>query len=309
MGIDVCHSLRGVHVLALNRYITNHSIPMKRILLPTDFSDNALHAIQYAVKLLKDTTCVFFLMHAYTPELYRVDYALGSPGQLGLPDNYQQKAETALEKLRDHLLKESREPRHTFVTHAALNTLKMEAKRMVQNENIDMVIMGTQGVTGAKDILLGSNTVQLFNELNVPVLAVPEKYQFKRLEQVLFPTDYKIDYEKSTLDTLFWLMNVWGARFNVLHITPPTGLTAEQQKNKEALENRLVKLDFELYDLPDQEITDAINAFQKEWSIDLLAMVQNQHSFWERLIREPVVRNMGLHTDIPFLVLPENHKN
>ena len=309
MGIDVCHSLKEVHGLVLNHYIANPPIFMKRILLPTDFSENALHAIRYAVRLLKDTTCVFYLMHAYTPELYRVDYALGSPGQLGLPDNYQQKSETSLEKLRDQLLKEFHDPRHTFVTHAALNTLKMEAKRMIQNENIDMVIMGTQGVTSAKDIFLGSNTVQLFNELDVPVLAVPEKYQLDGLSQVLFPTDYKIDYRGPFLDTLLRLLDIWGAKLNVLHVTPPTGLTPTQQVNKEALEKRLEKLNYELHDLPDQEITDAINAFQKEWSIDLLAMVQNQHSFWERLIREPVVRNMGLHTDIPFLVLPENQKN
>ncbi|NAY92420.1 universal stress protein [Muricauda sp. JGD-17] len=282
---------------------------MKRILLPTDFSENALHAIRYAVKLMKNSTCVFYLMHAYTPELYRVDYALGSPGQLGLPDNYQQKAETALKKLQSQIEKDFHDSRHTFVSHAALNTLKMEVKRMVKNENIDLIIMGTQGVTGAGDILFGSNTVQLFRESDVPVLAVPEAYEFDELNQILFATDYKVDYSDPILDTMLELANTWNSSLNVMHVTPATGLTAAQQSNKENLEKKLTGLDYKVHDLPDQELTDAINAFQKEWSIQLLVMMQNQHSFFERLVREPVIKTIGLHTEIPFLVLPSNPKN
>ncbi|WP_222983482.1 universal stress protein [Flagellimonas meishanensis] len=282
---------------------------MKRILLPTDFSPNALHAIHYAMKLMRDSTCVFYLMHAYTPDLYRVDYALGSPGILGLPDDYQQKAEKALEKLREQILANFHEPRHSFVSHAALNTLKAETKRMVKNENIDLVIMGTQGVTGAKDILFGSNTVQLFRESDVPVLAVPETYTFDKLDQILFPTDYDIDFDGPTLDVLLELTDLWGANLNIIHVTPPNGLTQKQKKNQQALEKRLRKFNYELHDLPDQPLVDAINAYGQTWSIDLLAMVENQHSFFEGLVREPVLKTLGLYTAVPFLVMPKTLKN
>ena len=76
---------------------------MFKVVLPTDFSENAFHAISYAVKLLENSTCIFYLVHAYTPAIYRVDYTLGSPGQLGLPDDERYKAEEALEKTRKRI--------------------------------------------------------------------------------------------------------------------------------------------------------------------------------------------------------------
>ena len=103
---------------------------MKHVLLPTDFSENAFNAARYSLALLKEETCVFYLLHTYTPPIYRVDYAFGSPGQLGLPDDHQYVAEAGLEKFRLALEGISESPRHTFVTHSAFNTLDDEIKKL-----------------------------------------------------------------------------------------------------------------------------------------------------------------------------------
>ena len=47
---------------------------MKKILLPTDFSDNAWNAIVYALKLYKNQKCKFVLLNTYTPMIYNIDY-------------------------------------------------------------------------------------------------------------------------------------------------------------------------------------------------------------------------------------------
>ena len=50
---------------------------MKNILLPTDFSENSWNAIKYALQLFKTETCKFYLLNAYTPIIYDVEYVLG----------------------------------------------------------------------------------------------------------------------------------------------------------------------------------------------------------------------------------------
>ncbi len=279
---------------------------MMRIVLPTDFSKNAFNAIEYAAILFKDTTCVFYLLHAYTPPIYRVDYTLGSPGLLGLPDGHKYRAEAALDKTRKQIKSKHDNPRHEYVTHAAFNTLEDEIKTVVNKENIDLVIMGTQGATGAKEILFGSNTVHVLNKAIVPVLAIPSDFEFNLPKRILFPTDYEVDYTKTDFDLLLELSKSWGSKFHVMHVSPPDGLTALQKKNKTGLEKLMRESNHQIHDLPDQGLIEAINMFQEELPVDMLVMVKNKHSFLERLFVEPVIKNIGLHSKIPFLVLPYN---
>ena len=48
-----------------------------------------------------------------------------------------------------------------------------------------------------------------------------------------------------------------------------------------------------------------INDFSSELDINMLAMVNYEHSFIEKLIKEPVIKKIGYHPPIPFLVIPE----
>lgn len=274
------------------------------ILLPTDFSKNAFDAICNGLELFKDSTCVLYLMHVYTPSIYRVDYMLGSPGKVGLPDDYQHIAQTHLEEIRRKLVIKFKNPRHTFVIHAAFNNLVDEVQKTVKNENIDIVITGTQGATGAKEIFLGSNTVHILRKATVPVLAIPTNTKFKALNDILFPTDFEIDYSLSSLDCLLDLAKLHNASIHIMHVSSPYGLSEVQKTNKIHLDKIMGTTKQYFYDVPDQEVIGAINNFQSEHDIQLLAMVHNKHTFLERLFVEPVIRKIGLHSLVPFLVLP-----
>ncbi len=279
---------------------------MIKVVLPTDFSENAFHAISYAVKLLEHSTCIFYLVHAYTPPMYRVDYTMGSPGQLGLPDDERYKAEEALEHTRKKIKAKFNVSKHTFVTHAAFNSLGDEIASISQKENIDFIAMGTQGATGAKEILFGSNTVRVIQRSKIPVLAVPFDFEYESPSNILFPTDYEVDYKKAHLDFLLKFSKLSHSKLHIMHVTSPEGLDMTQEKHKTYLEGRLLEHKHKFYDLPDQELIEAINSFQKDHPVALLAMIKNKHSFLERLFVEPIIKNIGLHSKVPFLVLPFN---
>ena len=59
---------------------------MKKIILPTDFSESAYNAIRYAIHLHEDMETTFYLLHTYTPPIFQVEYVFQSPSRSGLDD-------------------------------------------------------------------------------------------------------------------------------------------------------------------------------------------------------------------------------
>ena len=279
---------------------------MKKILIPTDFSANAYNAISYAMKLYKNEETTFFLMNTYTPAVYQSEYLLFSPGQIGLGDIYQENSEKKLNQVKRCIEEEFNNPKHSFIIHSAFNTLVYEVEETVENEKIDVVVMGTQGATGAKEILLGTNTVHVIKNAKCPVLVVPPKYSYVAPKEILFPTDYEVDYSKTQLKQLIDIARANSAKIEVLYVSSGNELTIDQLENKSKLGELLGDLPHRFHDVTDQEIITAINTFQSDQNINLLTMVRNKHTFLERLFIEPIIKKISYHVNIPFFVLPHN---
>ncbi|WP_149277006.1 universal stress protein [Pareuzebyella sediminis] len=277
---------------------------MKRIILPTDFSDNALNGIRYAVQLFKDVETTFYLLNTYIPTIYQAEYVLHSPAQIGLGDIYQESSSSQLEELKKNLIAEFENPNHTFIVHSAYNVLVDEILKTTENEKVDLIVMATQGATGAKEILLGTNTVHTLQKSTCPIIAVPSKFEYEPPKEILFPTDYEVDYGKTSLICLLDIAQNHISSIEVIHASSGYDLTETQLKNKQNLDHRLGKIAHLFHDLPNQGVIEAINNFQIKKPMNLLVMVKNKHTFLERLFIEPIIKKIGFHVNIPFMVLP-----
>ena len=277
---------------------------MLRILLPTDFSDNSFNAIGYALKLFKDAECSFYLLHTYTPAIYRAEYVLHSPAQYGLGDIYHAATEKRLEEFQAKIDKEFSNPRHTFSTHAVFNTLVEEINQFVEEQQIDMIVMGTQGATGAKEIFIGTHTVHVIKRSKVPVLAIPPEFEYEKPKEILFPTDYEVDYKKAPLKMLLDITKGHMSRVEVLNASYGYELSEEQKKNKDKLSEILKDTAHLFHDWSNQGVIEAINKFQLKHKSNMLVMIQNKHTFVERLFIEPVIKKISFHITIPFMVIP-----
>lgn len=282
---------------------------MKRIILPTDFSQNAYDAISYAIKLYKEVESTFYLLNTYTPAIYQAEYVLHSPGQIGLGDIYQENSLTQLNELKNRLLSEFKNKKHTFMVHSAFNVLVDEIVETSKKEDADLVIMGTQGATGAKEIFIGTNTVHVIKKGCCPVLAIPTGFEYELPKSILFPTDFEIDYQKVQLQEILSLAEQHNSTIDIMHVSSGYDLTASQLKHKAKLDVILGKTPHLYHELPNQELITAINIFQQKKKIDVLVMIQNRHTFFERLFIEPVIKKLGFHETIPFMVIPPHQKN
>lgn len=276
---------------------------MKKILLPTDFSDNAWNAICYALEFFKNEECTFQLLHAYTPNFYRVDYLMGGPAFSAIPDTGVDIAQAGLDKTLVDIKKQYPNTKHKFKTYSAFNTLTEEILEITQNENIDLIIMGTQGITGAKEIFLGTHTVHVIRKSEVPVLVVPPGYIFKEIKSIVFPTDYTNPFNEEELQFLVQTIHIHKAKLTILNISDEHTLNNDQKANKKSLSTYFKKLDFTFDEIKDKEMPDGIHEYIDLHRSGLLAMMNRKHSFLERLIVKSTVDSIGYYSKIPFLVM------
>ncbi|MBT8385554.1 MAG: universal stress protein [Bacteroidia bacterium] len=278
---------------------------MKKILLPTDFSDNALNAINYALQLFKGDKCTFYLLNTYTPVIYSYDYQMSTAGYLGeVVDVVKKNSTDKLDKLKKDVKKKYKNENHKIVTISSFNLLTDEIKDLIDKYNLDLIVMGTKGASGAKEILFGSNTIHVIKKSKCPVFAVPDGYFFEKPMEILFPTDYKIDYTEKQLNILKTIANLYNSRVHILNVSHGRDLNEKENRNKEKLEKMLSKVKHASYRVDDQEIPHAINEFQKSTYVHLLMMINNKHSFFENLFFKPVINQIGFHLTVPFLVIP-----
>lgn len=276
---------------------------MKKIILPTDFSENAYNAIAYALELFKNETCTFYLLNTYTPVLYDSEYMYYTP-TMSIDEVYKNNSIKGLSRLAKRISKEYNNPKHEFKKISAFNFLTDEINEQVEEKGIDMVIMGTQGATGAKEILFGSQTIHTIKKAKCPVLAIPSEYEFIPLKNMLLPSDLSIGFKENQLKLLRALAVENKVDLHILHIMEGDTLSPVQEEGKHELSKYFKDASLHFHFEKGDDIQHGILEFQKKNSVEILCMINNKHSFFENLFFRPVVHKVGFQVKVPFLVIP-----
>ncbi len=280
---------------------------MKNILLPTDFSDNAWNAIFNVLKMYHDVQCRFIILHAYEPKVLNV---LGKKGQhrLGvIYDSLSEHSQQELNKILAYLKENHQNANHTFETISKSDNLVSAINDVLSTKDIDLIGMGTQGATGAKQVFIGSNTVKVMKQVNsCPILVVPNEYNFQTLKSLVFASDFTKKYEKNQLSPMTELAKLWKSTVQVVHIELEFVLSDKQKSNQKLLEDRFEGLEVTFQNIDfEADVSHSLEKFNSDFKVDLMALIRYRHSLWERIIGEPVVKKMSFHTKVPLLILPE----
>lgn len=277
---------------------------MKKILLPTDFSDNAWNAITYALQLYKNVKCNFILLNTYTPIVYQVEFMQSSEPQFQLMETVKETSKKKLHDLVEKIESEFPNPNHQFTTISSFNTLTGEISELHQGNVMDLIIMGTKGASGVKEVLFGSNTIHVLNNAKCPVIAIPSDFDFEKPHELLFPSDYEIDFTDQHLQPILDIANLYNIRINIMHVHYGEALTERQENNKQKLETKFKGVAHLFHNIKNQNIPEAITEFQIKTRINLLVMINNKHSFFENLFFKSNIKHIGFHLNVPFMVIP-----
>ncbi|WP_428741014.1 universal stress protein [Tenacibaculum sp.] len=274
----------------------------KNILLPTDFSDNAWSAIIYALKLYADEVCTFYILHSLKKSV-SVMYNLTTKLSNIIAEN----AMEELVELQEMAQAANTNANHEFKVVLSKEDLSTALKTTIKSHQIDLVVIGTKGSTAAKELFFGSNTLKIIKQLRLcPVLVIPEDFDFVIPKQIAFPTDFNRFYEDQEIKPLKEIAELYDSTIRIVHIAEENELSEVQNYNLTMLKGYLYDYSYTLHWMANytKKATE-INDFIKELKIDMLVMVNYKHGFIEGIVKEPVIKKIGFHPIVPFLVIPD----
>ena len=279
---------------------------MKKILLPTDFSENSINAIEYATELFKDVSCKFYLLNVFKiPYLANEELMEHNATQLAALE--EEMYDHSIEEMNKLLEKIPKNSAHEFETISDYNLFSLAVHQVVTEKEIDLIIMGTKGATGAKEIFMGSNTSDVIMRNACNVIAIPEDHVFKFPKEIVFPTDYEIRYNSEDLEPLLDLTNKFDASIRIVHFSDSDELEEDQIENKRILDSFLKDVKHDYYTLSNSDFEEGINCFvQSRANIDMIMIIGRHYGFFERLFFKPKVRTLSFHSKVPLFVV--HHK-
>lgn len=276
----------------------------KRILIPTDFSHNALNAIKYALELLKDEMCEFYLFHSYYLPGYSKDNLLTpEPTEKELGE-VRLKSEKNMEQLKKQMEVYYDNSRHSFIYLEEFGSFFETLVKTADEKEIELVIMGTQGQTDNKSVILGSNAVNVMEKVRrCPVMAIPANVVFKNPNEIVFPTNFQTHYKPEELEILVLISRLTHAPIRILHVQNEKQLSESRLKNKAVLEAILEGTPYTHHTLYDIDLKDGVRSFVQSRESEMIAFVNRKHNFFGSIFSNPMVKELGKHTYVPLLAM------
>lgn len=275
---------------------------MQHILVPTDFSNNAYCALFYATLLQKGTPCKFYLLNVYnafTP--LKVTVAGKTTAE-----RLTVESEEGLEHTFHRIKLDNPDPDHSFKTISRHGELVAVVSDLVEALEIDLMVIGNKGRSELEAIFFGSNALNLIGKIKkCPILTIPKELDFKQPKSIAFVTDYSRPYDAGLLHPLVVIANSFGAKIRVMHINESKELSRAQDINLGILMEYLKPYNCTAHWMPlYKSKATAINDFLQELDIDILVMVNYEHSLIQELTHEPVIKRMTFNPKLPVLIIP-----
>jgi len=275
---------------------------MKKILVPTDFSDTSKNAALFAAQMVAD------LQDAKIVLIHVSDKITG--GSDGSPlteddDDRRIILTQALGQLSEELLAVAKVPIE-FVMEKG-SSLVETLTRYVRYQAIDLVIMGITGATRLEQIFMGSNTLEMAKESACPVLIVPPDAKYRTIKNVVLASDFKDVDTTIPLAPLKATLNLFKPALHIVNVDSEhyVELTDEYKAERKKLETMLKDYSPEFYFIRQYDFFDAISQFADDKNIDLIVIVPRERSFLSGLFKTSHTKKLAYHSHIPIVAIHE----
>lgn len=278
---------------------------MTTLLFPTDFSDAANRAFIYALRLADKLDARIVTLHVFSrPDISGLSHVPRSLEEvynnidLEELEEYRE-AIPQLDKIRQDNGLEHIDVSHTLHEGATVNVILARAAA----ENAGLIVMGTTGARGLKEILLGSVAGEILENAPCPVLAVPEQGVFDGvLDNIAFTTTFSEEDERG-LRKVLTLLGAFQPNIHCINVDlAHTASYLDKQDNFMAKFEDVDNMSVHILDGTDFSAT--LTDFLETSTVDLLVMVTHKRSFWDELFNYSKTKALSYHSSTPIMSLP-----
>ncbi|BDD08385.1 universal stress protein UspA [Fulvitalea axinellae] len=276
---------------------------MKTILVPSDFSEQAGYALDFAFELAKKNQSKLILLHVVegvgvASGAISADMASGA--EVTSDDVYMlQLIRVAKDKLAD-TASESRFSEVELETKIQIGNPYGSIAEEVTENDVDLVIMGSTGASGIDEVLIGSNTEKVVRYSKCPVLTVKSEVKCEDIKNIAFATNFT-DTDENVIKELVALQKTLGAKLHLIRVNTPSNFTVDREAKKlmsEYAEKHGLE-DFTLNIYNDLDEEDGILFFARETGADLIAMATHGRTGFFHLISGSIAEDVVNHAQKP----------
>jgi nucleotide-binding universal stress UspA family protein len=160
---------------------------MKTILVPVDFSEYSEYALEVAASIAKKQDAEIIAVHMMgIPDSYLTN---DEKQEIFNAIYYMEITKKKFQKFLDKAYLEDVDITEAVKSHKNFSTIN----ELVQEYDADLIVMGSHGASGMKEVFIGSNTEKVVRSSNIPVLVVKEKISNFNIKRAVFVTEFELE--------------------------------------------------------------------------------------------------------------------
>jgi len=276
---------------------------MKNILLLTDFSDNAQNAIEYALQFFKGGKYNFFILNVHKVSKYTTGDLMTSSAGESIYESIIKNPKAALNKMIVKFKKEYNNEDYSYKAVCDYDAFISSVNQTVHLKEIDLIVMGTNGATGAMEVIFGSNTISVIRHVNCPVLVIPQGYKYLDISNILFVTEYNDLSEEKTLDPLIQIVAKHDAALDILILSEGKIQDDDLNNKKTKIGSIFKQRKHNFYTIVEVPIDIAMDCFEQVKRVNLIAKIINKESFLKRLVSGSKTDEITYKSRVPLLLM------
>jgi nucleotide-binding universal stress UspA family protein len=265
-----------------------------KILVPIDFSENSTKALDFVLAISKKEETSLILVNA-----------------IDLVFDFASQAELALESLfkdgesqMENLIKMHQASEIPMEYRVVEGTPAITVSRIAEEEEVDLIVMGTQGASGMKKTWIGTVTVNMIKESSVPVLVIPALADVNKVKKLSLALEFA-DHEEVFLDWVSNLAKHWNLGFEIVHVQTNTTFKEEltQIGASHYFAKRYPEGDTKVLTYFHENPSEGLQHVMEKEKDMILGMCHKHRNLWEQLTKKSHSIQMAYHTHVPLLVL------
>jgi nucleotide-binding universal stress UspA family protein len=243
---------------------------MKKILVPCDFSKQAINAYRYALTVAGQSKGTIYLLHVIElPVLHDTVLMPVLNFEEALFRELKEKSEIDFRKLT----KKFSEDGVKVIFEVRFGAVIKVISDYIQEKSVDLVVMGSHGASGVREFFIGSNAEKMVRNSSVPVLILKNYYKGP-VKQIIFPNTLETENQEDLIKKVKALQNFFSAQVHIVWINTPVNFTSDtvtiDRLNKFA--KRFMFKDYTISIWNDKDLEDGIIHFADHIGANLIAM-------------------------------------
>jgi nucleotide-binding universal stress UspA family protein len=270
---------------------------MKKILVPYDFSEQATSALRFALDLEKDSECELHLLHVVQmPVLQETTMLPIATVEEDIMHDARKQAELRFEKIEKKYFKNA-----NIKTKVRFGPTSETILEYLSDNKIDLVVMGTKGASGLREVFIGSNTEKVVRSSGVPVLAVKQFIPYQKIKNIVFPNILDENSHQDLMMKVKALQHNFNATLHIVWVNTRSKFQKEidiKERLKHFASRYMLK-DYTINIFNDVDEEAGIVNFTNAIGADMIALGTHGRKGLAHIIAGSVAENLVNHVAMP----------